>query len=169
MEWDDQAWKNLVSEAEATMSLKEALLELCEEMETDPLKGDFAATLQSYARQIRRALRAAGDPPPQQPTLLLPPQYQSPEAQHRLEVEKARLEFRKEGVKSLVGEGEEALPVYGGPLGGGEGDQVTHTVPGGGQPGMKMALGGAVYRLRLRGGKRCLVFDEVETERLQKS
>ena len=80
------------------MPLKEAVREIVAEMEQEAQEAtDLPArvTLKAYARALRAAAQAAGDPPPPAPQGPPLAALLSPEVQHRLEIEKAKAEFRK--------------------------------------------------------------------------
>ena len=147
------------------MSLPEAVLMIADEMEksceaAEKDGDDYSDHLKVYATQLRVAVKAAGGTqPPQQ--LPFNPAYMSPMAQHALEIEKARAEFRdkKELKEERFGE-RMVLAV------GGDSDQdsviIGHDMP----VGAFKELDGQVYVLSSEGN---LVYSAGQTNKLKKS
>jgi hypothetical protein len=129
------------------MSLVSVIEEIAADMEHDAAPDHGGDALRSYAKQLRRAVKAAeGASPPPAPFIL-------PETQHRNEIEKAKMEFRAKKTTA-----EESCPMSivceGGPH-----DETYVTVPTDMPDGAHTELTGSVYTRR---GDR-LVFDVVET------
>lgn len=170
------------------MSWKDAVLELAKAMEEEAadLKGAdnrhellyFIKSLQGHARSLRGIVNAAPDPVALGPnpipnygfgpTIISP--YGGPESQHALEIEKAKAEFRKPGKEKMnlieMHEGGDMVEVVGGPAC--PDNAPTYQAVDPAMPDQaRMLLVGAVYQLHVSaGGRRQLVFDEVETQRL---
>lgn len=154
-------------------SFREAVEMVIEGMEEDA-KGssEGAGALKMYAKQLRVACKVAGDEPPIQ---IGYPQTAStsmsfglmPQAQHALEIEKARSEFRK---GKRFGDIEERytgnmVDVEGGPAC--PDDVSTAQAVDPAMPiGAYTSLANGVYRLVLDEGKKKLVYDATETARV---
>jgi hypothetical protein len=144
------------------------MLELADDMEKDAAEASrdddryfTPKEVRSWAKQIRRAVKAAeGEPNQQNLGLML-----APEMQHVLEIEKAKAEFRgkiKTDDGSLAEEiAETMMEIVSGPA---EGTFVK--VAGGGKPGMKTVVDGAVYQIGASGNR--LLFNATETAELKK-
>lgn len=168
------------------MSLKDAILSIAEEMllEAEDLKGkpeDEASSylhdsLKGWARQLKVACKAAGDPAAQviQPQSLSA--LASPNFQHILEIEKAKEEFRRAKQHEKIEErhlGGGMVEVVGGPAAphGADGKEVPtfQSVESEMPVGAFTELAGGIYQLQNHGGVQRLVFNEAQTERLKLS
>ena len=121
------------------MSLAEAITEIADQIDEDAeswTEVSFRRILYGYSRQLRSAVKASGG---NQPTLNQAAII-APEAQHFVEIQKARAEFRKS--RDVVQEGERMTECRGGPM---AGDHVT--VPGEMPTGAKTAFGEWIYQL----------------------
>ena len=130
------------------MSLKEAVLDLAQTMENDlsDIRDEGGGTVErmvkSYIRELRAVAKAAGDPPPPQQIPLI-----SPDTQHRMEIERAKAEFR--GKVKKIDEDEEIVMQFcqDGPC---EGVAVPLNV--GMPPGARTRVDGHVYEMAADGG-----------------
>lgn len=166
-------------------SLRETVLAIVEEMlaEAKDISEDHGAvyavsTLKGYAKQLKIACKAAGEEVPLVPApvngLSISPGLM-PQTQHALEIEKARAEFRKrrDGVTAEERHGGDMVQVVGGPACPDEVATVQSIDPS--MPlGARMVIAGGVYRLIREDvdgkpvGKRLLIFDEPESQRVAK-
>ena len=128
------------------MSLKEAVLEIVQNMEDDLnadaldwASSDGRAAVKGYARALKSACKAAADVP-QGRVLTL-----DATSQHILEIEKARAEFRKDKKTELKEEeaSEKILEIMDGPLAG-----DSHLMPANMPEGAKTSINGETYQLR---------------------
>jgi hypothetical protein len=79
-------------------NLKEAVLEIADEMETAAQEADMKSTrlvVTSWAKMLRIACKAAGDDAPVPAMNMMGSPLLTPEVQNRNEIEKAKAEFRK--------------------------------------------------------------------------
>lgn len=171
-------------------SLREAVLDIVNEMlaEVKDLEGEdkdaasiaansyLRSTLRGYARQLRTACKAAGEDVPAQSqaqasqmaglsALLL-----NPQAQHVMEVDKYRAEFRKKKEMTPAEERYDGdmVEVIGGPAHL-EGVSTTQAVDPAMPIGASVPIAGGMYRLEKGSdGVRKLVYNEERTKELQK-
>jgi hypothetical protein len=145
------------------VSLSEAILEIADDMDGDASNtaSDLVVLrnhMHSYARQLRRAVKAAeGSAPP--PAARPEPVY-PPEVQTAIEVAKARKEFQKVGRPSVSGEEIAAGKLT--EMIGGVNDKTFVEIDPAMQTGQGRIIGGQVYELRADGK---LHYHEQETER----
>lgn len=154
------------------MSLKEAIIDIVEEMEkeAEDFKQDnryLHDTLKGYARSLKAACKSAGDSPTSPSNgfsnLLVPPAVQ-----HAMEVERAKAEFRKskQGVNAEERYDGDMVEVVGGPACP-DGQATFQSVDPQMPLGAFTTLAGGVYQLKQADNKRQLVFDEYQTKRIQ--
>ena len=149
------------------MSLKDALNDIADDMESEcgQLKAGEsigADLLRSYAKQIRRAVKAAGDAPPPAPpqtdAQTLAMLMASPMSQNTTEIERARARLRAERGLSPLPAGasehsrilaaEEGLAVEQVQIAGGPMDGDFLQVPAGTpKNGVKTVINGVVYKM----------------------
>ena len=114
------------------MSLKEAVLDIVKEME-QPCDPGVSIFLRTYALALKAACKAAGDTPVAKPVQI------DPQTQHRLEIDKARAEFRTKPAKEEEASTKFVMVAL-------TGDMVE--MPGDMPVGAKTMLGKTVFELR---------------------
>jgi hypothetical protein len=163
------------------MSLKDAVEEIVNEMEEEikQLKGwkgciDYPEnSLRGYMKQLKTALKAAGDEctsrpantSPPSPNNFFDPRLITPEIQRASEVEKYRAEFKnKNAIKEEAIDGN-MVQLLETP---GEEDITYHPIDPSMPVGARTAIAGSIYQLRRRNERLVLVYDEVSTENAKK-
>lgn len=129
------------------MSLKEAVLEVVQNMEDDLKEADLLQEpedqqlVKGYIRALKSACKAAADVPQGQKLAI------DPTSQHIIEIEKARAEFRKKpDVELLKEDKEEAHKIL--TIADGPHEGVSHVMPADMPEGAKTSINGDVYQLR---------------------
>lgn len=132
------------------MSLKKTVMELSEAMQTDILDGmsaaELARSVRTYGKMLEVACKAAGDETPAAPRLPPPPDIVS----HRVQIEAAKEEFRKQGVKFDRQEEFEGVQteLVGGPGWSTDAVPTYFARPAGMPVGSRTRVGEAVYMLK---------------------
>ncbi len=139
------------------MGLKEVILEIAEEMEE--VRKEYmragvcmGGVVAGWAKQLQRAVRAAGDSPDS------PPVFPSAAAQHAAMIEAAKAEFRQKKITEAEEISDRYLPCEGGMA-----DGALTPVPSDMPEGAKTLLGDCVYVME-RG---LLVYSEEESKKLK--
>lgn len=149
--------------------LSEAILEIVEGMEKDASmhhEPTISMLITSYAKQLRVAVKASSGNQIANP-LVNNPMALNPAAQHALEIEKARSEFKGK-VQSIDKPNPELEAIHDGRMivcKGGKSDGDTINMPADIPKGAKTFVGGEVYILSADG---MLVFSQSETNKALK-
>lgn len=136
------------------MSLRDAVSEIAEDMERE-VEPCTTVTLHSYAKQLRRALKASEG---EQPAVIRPTPPVTPEMQHFLAIEAERAKIRSARGESVLGghpprddnwkaTAEEKADGVHVEIAGGQLDGSFVAVPPEMPPGAKMPLFGEIYVL----------------------